>query len=428
MKRAYFALASLFLGIITAIGPAFAPAYASAAPELTIRQMIDSANQYNPNLKASQSREVQARGDIGIAKSYYLPNLSFQAIDSTGYPASNGELGISGLMGSPYRSELGAGFVLTQNLFDFGRTYYGVRASEAQARSQEKATDVGRYQTDQELLEAYFDCVLNRAQKESWSQLAKDSALVAKEVDRFVQTGQRSIVDRYLSNLQKEEALTQTARFETRERVSTQRLGVLTGLSTSFRCPSLKEIDGATGLRPATQENPIIAYAREQRQAAESRLDQSRSENLPKLVGMASAGMLQDTRLVPKQNYALGIGLVIPIFEGFRVKSQTDRDAALVQEKDFLVQASQFGLDDVNHQLDEKIESAQVRSEHLDRELTLAEEGFDVAKKRYFSFQGTLVDVRDSLTNLARVKSDLNESKAEYLESKYVKDVLNGAR
>jgi outer membrane protein len=420
MTKAYFAFISV---LIVAI-----PAVAADVPELSIRQIVDLANQYNPGLKASQTRETQAQKEVGIAKSSYLPNLSFEAIDSTGYAASSGALGISGLMGSPFRSEAAAGFVLTQDIFDFGRTYYGVKASEARAQGQEKATDVDRYRADQEAIQAYFDCVLNRAQKDSWTELAKDSALVAHEVERFVLTGQRSIVDRYLANLQKEEALTQTARFETREKISVKRLSIITGLSTPFQCPALSSLNNDSGLRPPSGENPIVAYARDQRQAAESKLSQSKAENLPKVVGIASAGMLQDTRVVDKQDYALGIGLEIPLFEGFRVKDQVDRDAAAVEEKEFLVQASQYDLDDLNQQLDEKIESAAVRNQHLNGELNLAVEGFDTAKKRYFSFQGSLVDVRDSLTYLAQVKSDLNESKAEYLESKYVKEVLNGAR
>jgi outer membrane protein TolC len=401
------------------------PALASDAPELSLREVLDYADHYSPGLKASAARETEAQSQVGIAKSYYYPDLSFEAVDSTGFPGSSGALGIKGLMGSPYRSELGAGLLLTQDLLDFGRTYR-VTASKAEARSQEKLTDIDRSQLDEKLIADYFDCVLNRAQKESWSELATDSNLVAKEVERFVRTGQRSIVDRYLSRLQEQEALTQSANFETREKVSIERLSVLTGLNTPFRCPSLGSENGA--LRAPTGENPIVAYARGQLEAANAKLSRAKSENLPKLVGVASAGFLQNTRVVPKENYALGIGLEIPIFEGFRIQEQVNQNAALVDEKDYLVQASQLKLDDLNHQLDEGIQSAAVRVDHLNRELKLAVDAFDLAKKRYFAFQGTLVDVRDSLTNLGRVKSDLNSSRADFLKSKYLKDVLNGAR
>jgi outer membrane protein len=396
------------------------------SPEISLRKILDSADQYSPDLKASGARENAAQSQVGIAQSYYLPNLNFEAIDSTGFAGSSGALDVQGLMGSPYRSQFSAGFVLTQNIVDFGRTYYGVQTSKAEAKSEEKRTDIDRYQLDQNVIQDYFDCVLNRAQKETWSEIAKDSGLVTKEVDRFVRTGQRSVVDRYLADLQKEQALTQSANFETREKVSIQRLALVTGLDPDFRCPLLG--DEKAALRAPQGENPIVAYARDQLDAANAKLSQSKTENLPKIVGIASAGYLQDTHFVQKQDYALGIGLEIPIFEGFRVKDQVNQNAALVDEKDYLVQASKLRLEDLNRQLDERIESASVRVDHLGRELKIAVDGFDLAKKRYLDFQGTLVDVRDSLNYLSNVKTELNASQADYLESKYLKDVLNGAR
>ena len=72
--------------------------------------------------------------------------------------------------------------------------------------------------------------------------------------------------------------------------------------------------------------------------------------------------------------------------------------------------------------------SARVRVQHLDGELRIALDAFNVAKKRYFGMKGDLVDVRDSLKNLERVEENLNFARIEFAQYSAYQAVLNGAR
>jgi outer membrane protein TolC len=398
-------------------------------PELSIQDALEKADNYSPDVKAALSREAEAKDKIGISKSSYLPNVSVEAIDSTGFPGSTSALGLTGLPGSPFRSGFSAGAVLTQNLFDFGRTYYGVQAAEYDAKSEQHSTQINRYQVEETLIATFMDCTLNRAQEETWKELTRDTDLVSHEVERFVNTGQRSIVDRYLARAQQEQAKTNTLDYQTRSEIAVTRVALLTGITNPFVCPTLDEKSDALSLKNQTpSESPFIQYAKTRLSAAESRLEQTRAQNLPQVVGIASAGYLQGTHLVDSQNYSLGIGVVLPIFEGFRIKDETDQNAAQVQERDYQVEASKLNLENLNRQYDEKIQSTKTRVQNLGVELENAITAFDVAKKRYFGFQGTLVDVRDSLTNLARVNSDLNTARATFLESQLLKNILNNQK
>ncbi|MDR3606807.1 MAG: TolC family protein [Oligoflexia bacterium] len=426
----------IFFGILTClalspIGPAQAD---SSKGALTLREALDLGQAYSPGLKAARSRESQAHSDIGIAKSTYYPSVSAQAIDSAGFPGSTAVLRVGGLMGSPYRSGLGAGVVFTQILTDFGRTHYGVTASEFAEERQKQDTEVTRYQVDQEIIEAYFNCTLNQAQIDIWTSLAKDADVVAKEVNHFVQTGQRSIVDRYLAETQLEEAQTAIADFRAREDVSKKRLAVLIGTPTTtesapptFACPSVLSLDRRLGLLGSDAPNPFVSRAEKDLKSAQAQLDQAKADHLPVLVGTGSAGYLQDERLVNRADYSLGIGISIPLFEGFKISENVKRTAALAQEKDFTLTASRLFVDDYNQRYDETILAAATRLEHLETELKLARKAFDIAKKRYFAFQGDLLDVRAALSNLTRVLVDQNNTRAQYLQFKGFKEVLNGA-
>jgi outer membrane protein TolC len=398
----------------------------ASAPVLSLQDALEKADSYSPAVKAALSRESQAQSRVGISESYYLPDVSVEAIDSTGFPGSTAALGLSGLPASPFRSGFSAGAVLTQNIFDFGRTYYGVQAAKYDAETQQHSTQINRYQTEQGLITAFMDCALNRAQESTWQELSQDTSLVVREVERFVNTGQRSIVDRYLARAQQEQAKTNTLDFQTRSSVSQSRVALITGIRTPFACPDLNENSNELSLKsPTEKESPFILFAKTRLSASQSRLEQTKAQNLPQLVGIASAGYLQGTHLVDSQNYSLGIGIVLPIFEGFRIKDETDQKAAQVEERDYEVQSSQLGLENLNQQYEEKIQSAKVRVENLVIELDNANTAFAVAKKRYFGFQGTLVDVRDSLTNLARVEGDLNTARATFFEAQFLKSILN---
>jgi outer membrane protein len=395
-------------------------------PELSIQEALEKADVYSPELKAAASRESQAKSRIGISKSAYLPDVQLEAIDSTGFPGSTSALGVTGLVGSPFRSGFSAGAVLTQNIFDFGRTHYGVKAAESDLKSQEFSTQISRFQTEQNLIAAFVDCSLNRSQQEAWEELSRDTELVSREVDRFVNTGQRSIVDRYLARAQKEQATTNTLDYTAREQVAITRVTLLTGMTSAFICPSLNGSSSSLLLKYSAQgENPFLQYAQTRVSAAENRLKRTQSENLPEVVGMASAGYLQNTHLVESQDYSLGVGIVFPLFQGFRIKNEVDEAASKLQEQDFLVESSRLELENINAQYDEKLKSSQARIENLNIEIENAVTAFNVAKKRYLGFQGTLVDVRDALTNLARVKGDLNEAKATFFEYQFLKTTLN---
>jgi outer membrane protein TolC len=299
-------------------------------------------------------------------------------------------------MGSPYRSGLGAGVVFTETLYDFGRTSNRVQSFEHQLESQKQDTEITRYQLNREVIQAYFSCALDRSQKTIWTRLQNDADVVEREVDRFVKTGQRSVVDHYLAETQKQEARTAAADYETRETQAEKRLAVLMGVGVEggeLKCPELPTAENF-GLLAPPPVNPLISRAQADLKAAQSQL----------------------------------IGLSIPIFEGFRIEENVNRAAAQVSEKDFSLQASQQLLDNLNQQYDETILSTRTRLSYLGPELKLAEAAFDLAKKRYFSFQGDLLDVRAALANLTRVLLDENSTRARYLESKELKEVLNGAK
>lgn len=394
---------------------------------LGIHEILRLAEKNSYSIKEAQFNILVAQKEIELAKAAYFPVLRAEAIDSTGFPASSSWLGVQGLMGSPYRSGLSGGLVAKQTVVDFGRTVASVKAASSQQDVLNQTRNVTAYEVKLFALQAYFNCARFKSQSIIWSQLAKESEIITKEAKRFVSTGQRSVVDKYLADSQTAEAHTAQAFFSARARGTRNKLLVITGLaSNQFDCPLLSSrlVDSLNSQSQITT-SPYVRRAEAQVKVAKDILSLEKADMLPKIMAIGSAGGLEQARLVPLQNYAVGVGIVMPVFDQ-TIRSKIHRAQAEVLAKQQNVLAQKQFLDEMNAQLDQVIQSSAIKLRHLNAELTIAREGYDVAKRRYFKFEGALIDLREAWRNLARAEIAIEETRGDLMQAKGAKALLNG--
>lgn len=395
---------------------------------LSIDEVMRLAEINSPRLSADRFREIASKKSIDIARSNYYPTLSLEAIDSTGFPGSSAGTDVTGLIGSPYRSGYGAGLVAQQTIYDFGRTYYDVEASKNEAEFSKQNTRVTTYEVKQLALQTFYDCAFFRTQRDTWGHLSKESGIITNEAQKFVNTGQRSIVDRYLSKAQTEEAQTAQAFFATRLKESVHELSVVMGVTDdSFSCPPLpNELTSALNPNTDMDSSPLLARALVGTKVAEARLKQQKAGFYPKIIAVASVGAMADARLVKKKEYAAGIGIVFPLLD-LHTNGEVHRAQALASASEKELEAQKQYLGMMNAKYDEVIYSSQIRLQHLNYEFALANKAFNVAKKRYFSLEGELIDLREAFRNLARVETEIEDTRTKLLQAKGSKALLNGS-
>ena len=414
--------------LLTSAFCAFANFNAYGAHELTLAETLNTAEQNSPRLKASRLKEQAAHEGVGVAQSAYYPTVAAAAIDSWGFPGSSGALGIGGLMGSPYRSGAALGLVAQDTLYDFGRTYSSVKAAKYAEKAQHEAIEVERYSVDEDVLQTFYECSRFRSEHEVWDSLHGETELVAKEVSRFVDTGQRSVVDRYLSQGQVEEARTNRNFFKSRMNSTVSRLALLMGSTDKdLSCPALPKMEEGVPLYPIRTINPYVLRAETEVELSENRLLRAKTDYLPKIIGVASTGMMERVRLVNRADYSGGLGIVVPLFDGLGTSYRVGQSRAELGAKAQELAAVQLRIDEISAKYDEIIDASKARIEHLEREQGLAQEGFGVAKNRYFKFQGTLVDLRDALRNIGRIETEMIDAQANLLEATGSKALLNGS-
>lgn len=396
---------------------------------LTLEEALKQTESNSPRLSASRFRELAAKKSIDIARANYLPTLRAEAIDDTGFPGSSGLLGLGGLVGSPYRSGYGVGLVAQQTVWDFGRTYYDVEASQHAAEFSKQNTRVMTYQIKQLALQTYYECAFFRTERDIWARLKHESAYITGEVQRFVKTGQVSIVDKYLSKAQTEEAETAHAFFAERLKKSIQELAAIMNISNdNFSCPTLPE-DLPASLNPnmGMEGSPLLARAKVGTKVARSRLKQEKSGFYPKIVAIASVGEMAKTHSnVEKKAYSAGLGVVLPLVD-FRTTGEIQRAEAMLSAKSQDEEAEKQYLDEMNKKYDQIIDSSKIRLKHLKNEYALAKKAFDVAKHRYFTLEGELIDLREAFRNIARVETEIQETRTRLLQASGSKALLNGS-
>jgi outer membrane protein len=402
--------------------------FAFAAPELELKEVLRRAADVNPQVQALRMKEVASEYRVEIAKADYYPSVNIEAVESTGFPGSVAHLGIGGLLASPFRSGAAVGVVSNIPIWDFGRTSNSVEAARHDALGQRADTLYSRYQTYQTGLQVFYECALDRNLKEVWTELAEGAGLVRKVINGFVKTGQRSVVERYLVDSQLENAKTQVAIFSEREKEQIKEIGLLIGRSPeTFACPILPSEEQAVAFFQGTPRgNPIITQAGEAVLAARSRVDQAKSDFMPKLVGVADAAIMQDQRLVDPNYYAVGVALVLPVFEGFRTVNKVGEANASASSAEKELEARKLEIADLNARYDKIIQSTRTGMNLLKNEFVLAKKGFDLAKSRYYSLEGGVVDVRDAFDNLSRTQTNLITTQAQYLQAMGAKAILNG--
>lgn len=395
---------------------------------ITLYEVLKLTETNSPRMSASRFRELVAAKSVDIAKANYYPSLSAQAIDDTGFSGSANYLEIGGLMGSPYRSGYGAGLIAQQTIWDFGRTYYDVEASKHEVELSKQNTRITLYQIKQLALQTYYECAFYKTERDIWANLWRESAKITKEVRHFVNTGQISIVDKYLSKAQTEEAITWYEYFEERLKKSIQELAVIMNVSHHhFSCSTLpKELPSFLNQNLSIESSPFVARAKTGIKVAESRLKQEKSGFYPKIIAMASVGEMANARVVEKKAYSGALGVILPLVD-FRTSGEIERASAMLSAKKEDAEAEKQYVSELNAKYDQIIYSAKVRLKYLQDEFDLAKKAFYVARKRYYSLEGELIDLREAFRNYARVQTEIEETQTRLLQASGSKALLNGS-
>ena len=192
----------LFSGPAPASAPPHPEAVVTAPSMLTPLDLLSWTEQEDPHLKASTSKIVETEQQVGVAESAFYPSVELNGMNNVGFPGSVARGGylpyVRGIAISPYRQGWVGGAVAYYNLLDFKRTH-ARDAAKHDVDSWTEEKKITKIQVYENALRVYFDCIISKTLTSIYKTLGDESAVVETQVGMFVRTGQRSIVDKYLS-------------------------------------------------------------------------------------------------------------------------------------------------------------------------------------------------------------------------------------
>ena len=400
----------------------FVPAGKILDLETAVRIALDQ----NPLNRAAREGIAMAKAAVGEARAPFYPDLSLGASYSRWerhafLPSGVVRPGIPSTIGPT--SDWFSGVGTRYTLFDFGQRRAELKAARArEGGANEEAARV-RQDLVLEVHEAYFGLVaalesevvaqkaLDRAQDHLRLAKARKDAGAVPQVD--VVRAQVEVADAGLA----------LERAQGQVRVGTGRLNTAMGLPAEMRVEvdrgpremtRPEDINLAEALKTAVDLRPEIRAARQHIIASRSGVSAAKSAFGPKVRGEARFGWRDETFLPNDKDWSVGLSVELPLFDGFSRKNKLSRARAEVSKEEAeaqrLVQIVRQEVWSAHSRLKESF-AATTAAEALVKD---AQESLRLANERYKVGAGTIADLLDTETTLARAEATRVGAQWEY--------------
>lgn len=394
---------------------------------LTLSQCVRFALEKSPATRAAQAALRAARQGTAIAKSSFYPSVGFKAGFSRWQrriflPSEIEKIpGFTPVVG-PYddwTASLGASYTL----FDGGdrKARLGAaEAGEAGIKAHHEATQqdvtLGVEQAFYGLLAARENlnvAVESLARSEDHVKLAKDRKDVGAVPLADVLRAQVDAANARLALVQAQ-ALVRTARahLATVMGLPSETVIEIAPGKATIRAPATSEVSAA--LDQAASRRPDVEQARQKVAAARLEVGVARSAFLPRVDAAAAYGR-EDTRFFPRDNtWQVGVDLSFPIFTGFSRVHQLERARAELAQAEAMRDRLTLAVREQGWDAFSNVREAYEAVRTTQALVASAEESHRYARERYKVGAGTITDLLDSETALARAEASRVNAEWEY--------------
>jgi outer membrane protein len=393
---------------------------ASSPPErLTLKQAVELALANHPAVREAREQVAVAQARVGVSKSNYFPQVSFNGIGKLGLSGATNGLGLVGLPASPFYRNLSDAANVNQNIYDFGRAKHSVAWARAEVEAAQHNLDAVQIHVAERASEAYLRVLSTQQAIKVNEQALRERQEVLCRAQEFYQVGLSSKLDVDLSQV----GLSNTELALTKAR-NDQRVA-WTELAAALNTPGVSEyelVEPEIELRPPTSIEaetsvalttcPDLKVLAAEIRAQEERLEQARSSRWPALRGVFSGGYARFAQLSADNLLVGGLGLFAPLFTGGEIKSQIEVEQRNLESLRAEYQVRMLEVRSEVSRAHAEILNALDTAETSKKTSVYAAEALRLARTRY---QAQLVSFIDLLTAEAAAES----ARADYARALY---------
>jgi len=392
---------------------------------LSLSEIINSVISNYPTLKKAEKDIEMANAKIGLTKTAYLPDVNFATSYTRIGPVTS--IAFMGKQLQLYPADMyNVTFSVNENIYDFGKTTKNIALDEKNKEMVQLSVEQSKQRLSMALMGNYY------------------TISFLQEAIR-IKNDQINTLDEHLHFVEKKAATGSATQYEilsTKVRISTIE-NQKTDLQTALQVQNsqLNSFLGKSSENPVILKNEVLVkqlipsldslcntafanrnelkLARQKEEISKSRLEVIRVQNNPSLNAFASGGFkngyLSDSyQDVGKLNYAIGVGLKVPIFDANRskfTKIQANADLEGNQQETELLRRSI-----TNEVVESRANAVAALKKVTQSELQLQQalQAYNLAEISYKAGAVTNLDLLDSYTAVSESKLALFKTKVDY--------------
>jgi outer membrane protein len=384
---------------------AFAQAATPATTPLTLDQALELARA-NPQLAQAQASVLQARGQMGISRSGFLPSGSAGA--KAGWTATNLGASPSSLLYDTYNASI----TLNQTLWDFGRTLGAYLAARDQERAARAGVDATWIAVELNVRTAYYTVLATEALVAVADQTVASNQRQLDLARGQFEVGQRPRFDVTSADVNLQQSIISQITAHDGVILTRIALSQAVGQDVSKRTLELPtvpqdiDLDVPRLMTEALSARPDLRAAELQISAADQNLSAAKSAWYP-ILGVSASYLWNNSRYpvagglpAPDSNSWNVLGTItwpflnggadmgrVDVQSGALASSRASRDLLLLQVRSDVEQAVTI------------VNEARARRAVATKLVGQAKENLELAEGRYQAGLGNIIDVTTSQTS-----------------------------
>ncbi len=394
------------------------------AEEWDLKTCIDIGLKQNPTIRAALKGIEGAENRVKQSQSTYFPIL-FAETDYNRYSSQSSLTSSPSL--NPGVNELTTYyFGLSQNIYDFGRREYKVKASKEDLKTYQWGLRDIRLSVIDNIRQAYYGVLLTQRVVKVRREDLERAKEHYKQAQGFYQVGLKAKIDvtqAEVTVITSQKALLQA---ESNVQIAWVTLAAAMGLDQPITNTikddlELGQVDWKLEdlQKEALDKDPVLNRLRVIIKYWEVQEQEIKREFFPALTGTAKYGWNNGSYYSDDETWNVGLQLNIPIFSGFLKKSKlAETQAALSQAKANEVTQKLSVISNLQNQYLNQI-LAEKQIDVAKEALRSAKENLDLAEGRYKAGVGNKLDVTDALSSFFQAETDYNQALYNSITSRY---------
>lgn len=394
-----------------------------AAEEWDLKTCLDIGLKQNPTIRAAQQGIVGAEARVKQSQSNYYP-IIFGEIDYTRYNNPSSVNGSSINLGD---ADLTSYFLgLSQNIYDFGRREYKVKAFKEDLKTYQWTLKDIRLSVIDAIRQAYYGVLLaQRVVKVRMGDLERTREHF-KQAQGFYQVGLRAKIDVTQAEVTVITAQKALLQAENNFQNGWVALAAAMGLDKPQRVTLKDDLEiGRVNWnledlqKEALEKDPVLNRLRVLINFGEIGEEQAKREFFPELTGTAKYGRNTGTFFSDEENWNVGLQLNIPLFTGFFKKYKLEEVRANLSLAKANAETQKLAvISNIQNQYFNQV-LAEKQIDVAREALRSAQENLDLAEGRYKAGVGNMLDVTDARNSFFQAETDYNQALYSYITSLY---------